>query len=125
MPAKNKALLLVAAGASVAIAIGAWLYLDKRAAEPVGAAEAELLVDQNFSNLELMQQALDAQIEGLQEDSRARLDSPTGQALMTRCLEWQQFHADHPDAMTERNRDAACGEYRRYVTSGELPDPDD
>ena len=125
MSAKKVTFILIAAAAMTAIGAGAWLYADKQAAEPVSQAEADQLVDQNLVNSELMQESLDAQIEGLQESNRERLDSPAGQALMTRCLEWQQFHADHPNETTEQNREKACSEYERFIATGELPDDDE
>ena len=121
--ATQKAIVtLIVALAAVAIAGSAYLYLERRAAEPVSDAEAEFIAEQSQLTTELMQESLDARIEGLQDSSRERLDSPTGQALMQRCLEWEQLYEASRDEATARNRDAACAEYREFVTNGVLPE---
>ena len=125
MPANSVFLALIAAVAIAGGGIAAFVYMEKKASEPVSEAEAEFIAEQSQLTTELMQESLDARIEGLQETERERLDSPTGQALMTRCLEWQQFHADHPTATTESNREKACGEFERYIDTGELPESDE
>ena len=50
------------------------------------------------------------------------MDSPTGQAMFRACLEWTEFHENHPSDDTLSNKEKACGEYRDYVDNGVLPE---
>ena len=121
MTEQKLSVALLAAAAVVVVSLAIYLYAERRGAEPVSEEEAQLIAEQGLLTTELMQESLEAQIEGQQQSARERLDSPTGQALMTRCLEWQQFHSEHPSEETDRNRERACSEYETFVATGELP----
>lgn len=113
--------LVLAALALVLLSASISWYLIRLDAEPVTTEENSELVEQGQLNMQLMQEALDEQLSGLNSEEQERLDSPVGQALMTRCLEWEEFFGNHPDAEIERNRDVACGEYREFIATGVLP----
>ena len=116
----------VAAIAALGVAAAAYLYNEKRNAEPVDPAEAEAMVEQNDLNTQLMQDQLNGQLEERRAGEQERLDSPVGQALFASCLEWQEFAANHPGEEASKNRDAACDEFDQFLESGATPElPDD
>ena len=102
------------------VSIPAYVYLEKRAAEPVSDAEAESIVEQNQLNTQLLQEALNEDIAAARAEAQERLDSPQGQALFAKCLEWQEFHANHPSENSATNRDEACEAYEAFL-SGQSP----
>jgi len=90
--------------------------------EPVSDAEAAALVEQAEGITQLMQDQLAEQLVGQPlNEEQARLDSPMGQALTRKCLEWTEFHENHPSETTLSSRENACNEYRDYIATGAEP----
>jgi hypothetical protein len=106
--------------AIVAIAAGAYL-LDRQ--RPVDeAAILELETTMQSTALEL-QERLDADINARQlAEEKSRSETEDGLKLAGLCNAWIEFDANHPSESTAVNRDRACGNYRRYITTGELPE---
>ncbi len=111
---------LAAAGLGIAVIVllaltGRFFALQ----QPVNDAEAAALAEQAEGITQLMQEQLSEQLVGQPLSAeQARLDSPMGQALLRQCLEWTEFHDNHPSEMTLLNRDDACNEYRDYIATG-------
>ncbi len=111
---------LAAAGLGIAVivllaVIGRFFALQ----QPVNDAEATALAEQAEGITQLMQEQLSEQLVGQPLNAeQARLDSPMGQALLRQCLEWTEFHDNHPSEMTLLKRDNACNEYRDYIATG-------
>jgi hypothetical protein len=91
--------------------------------QPVSDAEATALAEQAEDITQLMQNQLAEQLEGQPLNAeQTRLDSPMGQALFRKCLEWTEFHDNHASETTLLNRDDACNEYRGYIATGVEPE---
>jgi hypothetical protein len=85
----------------------------------VSDTEATALAEQAEGITQLMQDQLAEQLVGQPiNEEQTRLDSPKGQALLRKCLEWTEFHDNHPSGTTLSNRDNACNEYRDYIATG-------
>ena len=117
--ARNIAFAAVAAALLLAGGF-AWWWHDRRA--PV---DAEALDDLSRSlaatNLDITEQ-LTSDIDARQlAEEKERAESETGVGLYNLCTTWAEFHSNHPSDDTLENRDRACGDYRRYVSTGELP----
>ena len=90
---------------------------------PADDAEVEALDEQSELNAQLLRDQISEQLEsGPISEEQERLDSPIGQALMRQCLEWTDFHENHPSDSTLENRDAICGEYNEYIATGNAPE---
>ena len=90
---------------------------------PADDAEAEALAEQSELNVQLLQDQIAEQLEsGPISMEQERLDSPIGQALMRQCLEWTEFHENHPSDSTLENRDASCAEFNEYIATGNAPE---
>ena len=86
-------------------------------------AEAAAMAEQVELNAQFLQEQLsDRLTEQANTGEQARLDSPLGQALFRQCLEWTEFHENHPSDMSLENRDNACNEFRIYVRTGTEPE---
>jgi hypothetical protein len=110
------ALLLVAAG----LAAG-WKTLSDR--QPVSADEAAVIVEQGELMTQQLQEQLNEQLASQPVNAeQERIDSPRGQALLRKCLEWTEFHDNHPDESSLQHRDTACGNYSAYIESGAVAD---
>ena len=120
---RNTYRFYLVAGGLLVLIVGALLFyraMESRA--PVDADEADAMQLQTDLNTRLMQDSLSDHIAGDTTDgAQERMESPLGLAMFRKCIEWTEFHDNHPSENAERNRDEACGEYRRYVDSGEIP----
>jgi len=91
--------------------------------QPADDAEVEALAEQSELNAQLLRDQISEQLEsGPINEEQERLDSPIGQALMRQCLEWTEFHENHPSDSTLENRDASCAEYDDYIATGNTPE---
>ena len=113
---------LIATGIVVAIAMAsaAWYLVDLR--RPVDAtALGKLESAMNSTSLDLQQQ-LTTDIDARQlAMEKARSESPEGVQLAGLCNAWIDFDMNHPSDSTRMNRDRVCGEFRRFIETGELP----
>ncbi len=112
---------IAAAVAALLLAVGFALWWYDRQA-PV---DAEAMEDLNRSlaatSMDLTERlATDIDARQLAAE-KERAESETGVGLYNLCTTWAEFHSNHPGEGTLENRDRACGDYRRYVTTGELP----
>ncbi len=90
--------------------------------QPVNDTEASELAEQSELNTQLMQDNISERLAGVPRNAeQERLDSPRGQALMSKCLEWTEFHSNHPSDSTLLNKTAACKEYRDFIATGVEP----
>ena len=90
---------------------------------PADDAEAEALAEQSELNAQLLRDQISEKLEnGPISEEQERLDSPIGRALMRQCLEWTEFHENHPSDSTLENRDASCAEYDEYIATGTAPE---
>ncbi len=90
---------------------------------PAHDAEVEALDEQSELNAQLLRDQISEQLEnGPISEEQERLDTPIGQALMRQCLEWTEFHENHPSDSTLENRDASCAEYDDYIATGNTPE---
>lgn len=106
--------------AVVAIATVAYLIDRQR---PVDEAALDELESTMQSTALELQERLDADINARQlAEEKARTETDEGLKLASLCNAWIEFDANHPSESTEENRDRACGNYRRYITTGELPE---
>ena len=114
---------IVSAGLGVAtILLLAVIARSVSLQQPVNDTEANALADKTEGITYLMQDQLSEQLSGqLLDEEQARLDSPMGQALLRKCLEWTEFHDNHPSEITLLNRDDACNEHRDYIVTGIEP----
>ena len=113
--------LTLAAAALTAAALGWYLYDRQR---PVDAAAREELESSLLSTSLELQQQLTGDIDARQlAEETARAESDEGLRLYALCDAWIEFDTNHPDESTRENRDRACGDYRRYIETGELPEP--
>jgi len=91
--------------------------------QPVNDTEASELAEQSELNTRLMQDNISERLAGRPLNAeQERLDTPLGQALMSKCLEWTEFHSNHPSDTTLLNKTAACHEYRDFIATGVEPD---
>ncbi len=91
--------------------------------QAVDEAEAAAMAEQVELNAQFLQEQLSDRLTGqVKSDEQARLDTPLGQALFRQCLEWTEFHENHPSDTTLENRDRACNEFRHYVRTGAEPE---
>ena len=114
---------IAAAGLGVAaILLLAFIGRSVLLQQPVDDEEASALAEKTAGITHLMQDQLSEQLSGqLLDEEQARLDSPMGQALLRKCLEWTEFHDNHPSEITLLNRDDACNEHRDYIVTGIEP----
>lgn len=90
--------------------------------QPVGAEESAAIAEQGDLMTQQLQDQLTEQLAVQSVNAeQERIDSPLGQALLRKCLEWTEFHDNHPDESTLMNRDTACGDYSDYIASGVKP----
>lgn len=122
-PASRKTALAAAAALIVAGGFAYWWY-DRQA--PVDAEALDDLSRSLAATSLDMTERLTTDIDARQlAEEKARAESETGVGLYNLCTTWDEFHSNHPSDDTLRNRDRACGDYRRYVSTGELPpEPD-
>ena len=111
-------------GLFVLVAGGAWYLYDR--GQPVDAATlGELESEMLATSLDLQNQ-LTSDIDTRQlAEEKARAESAEGMRLAGLCNVWIDFDTDHPSETTRANRDRACGDYRRFVETGELPEAAD
>jgi hypothetical protein len=70
-----------------------------------------------------MQQRLELELtERTTSGEQQRLDSPLGQALSRRCVEWTTLAENNPSPETTENQARACGELRSWVREGIAPE---
>jgi len=121
---KNAYRAYLVLGGLIALIVGSLLFfraLEARA--PVDIEDADSMSTQTELNMQLMQERLSDEIAGdTTGGGQERMDSPLGLAMFRKCIEWTEFYENHPSEDTEANRDEACGEYRRYVDTGEVPE---
>ena len=104
---------IVVAGALVALLAFAYRAWQSQPVEP---EDAEALAEQLDASMNAVQADLIDSLERRRiEESQARMDSPTGQALLGRCLEWNDIVEANPDDDNRRYRDAACQRYRDFL----------
>lgn len=109
-------LLIVGLG----LALG-WKFFSDR--QPVGAEESAAIAEQGELMTQQLQDQLTKQLANQPMSAeQERIDSPTGQALLRKCLEWTEFYDNHPDESSLLNRDTACDEYSDYIDSGTAPE---
>lgn len=112
--------LLAALGAA---AIVVFAVLQWRARSPIDSSEAAALALQSAQNAELMQRGIADSLEGeLADEQQQRMTSELGLAMFRKCAEWTEFNDNHPSDHARENEERACGEYRRYVEHGTLPE---
>ena len=110
-------LVLLVLGYLAATGLLGWLN------RPADEAEAAALAEQSELNSQILQDQISEQLSsGPISAEQERLDSPIGQALMRQCLEWTEFHENHPSDSTLENRDMSCGEYNEYIATGKVPE---
>jgi hypothetical protein len=116
----SKTAKLLVPVAAVMIIAGAYLVDRQRPVDE--AAMGELESAMQSTTLEL-QERLTADIDAIQlADEKARADSDDGLTLAGLCSAWIEFDTNHPSDETRENRDRACGNYRRFIATGELPE---
>ncbi len=118
-PPKPAHLLLL--GIVAVIAGGAWYLFDRQ--RPVDEQSLDELESTMRSTSLDLQEKLTVDIDTRQlAEERARAESEEGLRLAALCNAWIEFDTNHPSESTRENRDRSCGDYRRYVETGELPD---
>lgn len=116
----NRSLLAVAGLALVAVAATAAYWLDRQ--QPVDAITQEAFDADVMADTLDLQQQLTLDIDSRQlADEKARADSEDGLKLLGLCNAWIEFNENHPGEESLENRERACGNYRRFLESGELP----
>ncbi len=124
-PDSPKKLFYVATG-TLAVLVLSYLALSGRlpySNQPADEEEAAAMAEQIDLNAQLLQEQLaDRLTEQANSNEQGRLDTPIGQALFRQCLEWTEFHENHPSDSTLENRDSACDEFRHYVETGIAPE---
>lgn len=106
----------------VAFCIGVLIYLSRNN-QPVDPEEAQALDALNQSNVLQMQEGLADRVAGsMTSEQQERLESPLGLAMFRKCVEWSEFNENHPSETSAANEQQACAEFRRYVTTGEMPE---
>ena len=122
---KPKTRLIIAVSGLLVLVIGyfAIVGLLNWINRPANEAEAEALAEQSELNAQILQDQLSDQLtNGPISVEQERLDSPLGQAFMRQCLEWTEFHENHPSDSTLQNRTASCAEYNEYIATGKVPE---
>ncbi len=118
--------VLLVATATLAVLTLSYLALTGRlpfSNQPADEEEAAAMAEQIELNAQLLQEQLsDRLTEQANSNEQGRLDTPIGQALFRQCLEWTEFHENHPSDSTLGNRDNACYEFRHYVETGIAPE---
>ena len=116
--------MYLALGTVIALIAGGYFFVGAiQSRVPIDDEAANAMQDQAESNALAMQEQLsDLIADGATDEAQERMDSPLGLAMFRKCLEWTEFHDNHPSPSAQQNRDKSCGEFRRYVESGELPD---
>ncbi len=105
--------------ASIALVV----VLEWRGEQPASADETELVELMGDINMQQMQENLTDQINSLPpSETQQRMESETGQALYSRCVQWTELHENFPSDENRESRDKACGDLRNYVETGTLPD---
>ena len=106
--------------AIAAIAAVGWYVIDRQ--RPVSEEALEQLEATMLSTTLELKERLETDIDTRQlAEEKARAESDTGVKLAGLCNAWIEFDSNHPSDSTRANRDRACGEYKRYITTGELP----
>jgi hypothetical protein len=121
----NSRIALLTIVAVVLTAAGfAWYLVDRH--RPVDAAARDELASSLLSTSLELQEQLTADIDARQlAEETLRAESEEGIRLYALCDAWIEFDNNHPDESTRENRDRACGDYRHYIETGELPDSPD
>jgi len=97
-----------------------WKWVADR--QPVSADQSAAIAEQGEVMTQLLQDELTEQLANQpQNEEQERIDSPLGQALLRKCLEWTEFHDNHPDKSARLNRDTACDEYSAFIETGKIP----
>lgn len=122
MPSKRRPALLILLAAVFVAATFGWYLVDRQ--RPVDPAAREALESSLLSTSLELQEQLTVDIDARQlAEETARAESEEGLRLYALCDAWIEFDTNHPDESTRENRDRACGDYRRYIETGELPEP--
>ena len=121
----NNKPIIIAGGLVVTLAAAAaWYLIDRQ--RPVDDESQQALDQQMLSATIDLQEQLTGDIDERQlVEEIQRADSEVGLKLLGLCNAWIEFHENHPDDTTLENRERACGDYRRYIASGELPETGD
>ncbi|HNP35002.1 MAG TPA: hypothetical protein PKK10_04035 [Woeseiaceae bacterium] len=120
---KTSRLIVASTVVALLLALGGYALISWRAEQAVTADELSALERQGDLNTQQMQQRLTDTLAGkVGSEAQERLDSPLGQALFRKCVEWTDFHDNHPNELSLEHRNAACSEFRRYVDEGTRPD---
>ena len=119
----NRRYFIAAAFAIALLVVLAFFGRSASRQQPVNDTEASELAEQSALNTRLMQDNISERLADRPLNAEQdRLDSPRGQALMSKCLEWTEFHSNHPSDTTLLNKTAACREYRDFIATGVAPD---
>lgn len=115
---------VIALAVALLAGLGIWLLIDVwQSHTPVDPQEAEAMNQQRELNTQLMQDSLSDQVAGtLNNEQQERMDTSLGLALFRKCTEWTEFNDNHPSENARTNEERACGEYRRYIETGVVPD---
>ncbi len=117
---------LAIAGGLVLVLVAAtvWYFIDRQ--RPVDAESQQAFDDDMLSATIDLQEQLTGDIDERQlVEEQARADSDLGLQLLGVCNAWVEFHENHPSESTLENRERACGEYRHFLKTGQLPDTGD
>ncbi len=118
----NRRVFIAAAFAIALLVALAFFGRSASRQQPVNDTEASELAEQSEFNTRLMQDNISERLADRPPNAeQERLDSPRGQALMSKCLEWTEFHSNHPGDSTLLNKTAACAEYRDFIATGVEP----
>ncbi|MEO1247399.1 MAG: hypothetical protein AAFX56_17060 [Pseudomonadota bacterium] len=121
---RNPWIMLTSIAVAVLTIVFAWYLAEQH--KPVDPASQAALDEQMLLATETLQDQLTADIDERQLTlERERAESETGLGLYGLCATWVEFHANHPSESSRANRDRACGEYRQFVASGDIPDRED
>lgn len=106
----------------LALATG-WYLVDRQ--RPVDAGlQRSFDEDMQAATLDLQEQITGDIDERQLAEEKVRAESDLGLQLLGVCNAWVEFHENHPSDETLENRERACGEYRSYLRTGQLPDTD-
>jgi hypothetical protein len=98
-------------------------FLLFRNSRPASDSEMNTLRRLGTDATAQMQQRLELElIDRTTSGEQQRLDSPLGQALSRRCVEWTTLAENHPSPETTENQARACGALRNWVREGIAPE---
>ena len=117
----SKPILIAGGLVAIFVAATAFYFIDRQ--RPVDD-EAQRAFDENMlaTTLDLQDQLTGAIDEGQLAEEKARAESELGLKLFGLCNAWVEFNENHPSESSLENRERACGEYRRYLKTGAIPE---